>query len=503
MKKIVFTLALISIFIYLIADPFNAQVGTFNGVPAYSNEYVDNVTDVYNNYNGQNTGMKWQCVEYVNRYYLTTYGINIRVPGHNANMYYPNATAHGLYPYANGNTNPPEVGDIICSNSGNYGHVALVREVGPNYIKVIQQNWSNSSADNNFQLSLSSANGIYTVGNFNAAYSVAGWLKRSNSQSNMTCQWYVTPFGGTQTVLPSNYIFWNEYSYTISGTVTGFIDGEPYAVCIYNSDDVYVTYPISNQQNSTFSFEFGGLAATNGTGFRFKLVPQFIPSQPYAGTESNPWNTGPYPVLNLSSISGLYTQGSELTISWSISGGIDGLVNGGWASTANLRFQWYQNDSPSNNVAGSVPLTDWSRTIIVDHEPGNNYQIGVCNIGTNSALPDGIPSAFTSYFQILYPIGNDDNCVTITSPNIRIYPNPFKGSTTIEYNAEKNSLTTIDIYNGKGQHIRSIINNVPQTGINTAKWFGTDDNLKIVPSGLYFMKITIGKSIYVRKIIVM
>ena len=42
-------------------------VRSFNGVVAYSNGSTDYVSS-YNNYGtGINTGMEWQCVEYVNR----------------------------------------------------------------------------------------------------------------------------------------------------------------------------------------------------------------------------------------------------------------------------------------------------------------------------------------------------------------------------------------------------------------------------------------------------
>ena len=157
---------------------FGAQVGTFNGVIAYSNGTVGNVSNEYNYYSGTNTGMKWQCVEFVNRYYAAVYAQNIRIAGHNANDYYPNAAAHGLTPYNNGGTTAPQVGDILCSGGGQYGHVAIIREIGSNYINVIQQNWNNNSSDNSMTLSYSPQNGYYTIGSFSSSYSVQGWLRK-------------------------------------------------------------------------------------------------------------------------------------------------------------------------------------------------------------------------------------------------------------------------------------------------------------------------------------
>lgn len=215
------------------------------------------------------------------------------------------------------------------------------------------------------------------------------------------CTYYVTPSGGSQTALPSNYIFWTGYSYTIYGVVSGLSAGYGYAVCIYNSSGTYVASPISNQTGSTFSFIFGGLSGYNGTGFSFKLVPQFMPNSPIAGTQSNAWHTGPYPTLNLSGpSSSSYIQGSTFTLSWYVSGGINGLTNGGWSSSAQLRFQWYQGSTPLSNISPNVNLTSWSRTITANQSPGSNYRIGVSNVGPGSGLPDGIPWAFSNYFQI-------------------------------------------------------------------------------------------------------
>ena len=83
---------------------FGTQVGEYNGVIGYSNYDNDYVSDDYNYVDGYNTGMKWQCVEYVNRYYYVIYGQKIRIPGTNADEYYDTASDRGLVAYPNGGT---------------------------------------------------------------------------------------------------------------------------------------------------------------------------------------------------------------------------------------------------------------------------------------------------------------------------------------------------------------------------------------------------------------
>ena len=178
MKKNVYYLFVI-IFVIFYQNNFAQYgnvVGTFDNVSAYSNGSVSNVSNEYNYYNSTNTGMKWQCVEYVNRYYLAKFNKNIRVAGHNAIDYFPNAQSHGLTAIPNNGSQAPKVGDIVCSNGGSYGHTAIIREVGSNYVKVIQQNWYNNSNDNSVQLTYSNQNGVHSIGNFSASYPVVGWL---------------------------------------------------------------------------------------------------------------------------------------------------------------------------------------------------------------------------------------------------------------------------------------------------------------------------------------
>jgi surface antigen len=156
-------------------DTFGTYIGSFNSVNAYSNRVMGYLSYEYNYLNGTFTGMKWQCVEYVQRYYLQIYGMNIQPFMRNADSFYSNASGAGLLSYPNGGSVAPQVGDIICSNGGNSGHVAIVREVGSNYINVIHQNWSNSSSDNSDTIS---RNGN-TVNPFNlySGYPIVGWLR--------------------------------------------------------------------------------------------------------------------------------------------------------------------------------------------------------------------------------------------------------------------------------------------------------------------------------------
>lgn len=161
---------------------YGTLVGTFNGVAAYSNGSDTYVSNQYNiTDDGTNTGMKWQCVEYVKRYYYLNYGKTWYIPGQNANDYYGNATALGLTAFPNTGTTAPQVGDILAfaGGSGELGHVAIIRELGADYVKVIQQNVTQNSRDADFSYSLTVSDGTYTVSAamLGQSYTTQGWLR--------------------------------------------------------------------------------------------------------------------------------------------------------------------------------------------------------------------------------------------------------------------------------------------------------------------------------------
>jgi hypothetical protein len=137
----------------VLAKPWGAKVGEYKGIAAYSNDPGGEYYNGINNACGYETGLRWWADEYVNRYYKCILGKEIR--GGSPSTYYPNAAAKGLNRASNGDTTRPKPGNILCSagpSPTSPGHVAIIREVGSNFIKVIQQNFKNDMSDNAYRL---------------------------------------------------------------------------------------------------------------------------------------------------------------------------------------------------------------------------------------------------------------------------------------------------------------------------------------------------------------
>lgn len=126
------------------------KIDSLNGVFVYYNGAVGNVVERNTSIDGYNIGLKYQCVEFVKRYYYEY--LNHKMPnsyGHAKDFFDQSLAdntlneARNLMQFTNGSIQKPQVNDIIIFDKTKfnpYGHVAIVASVDKNYITIIQQN---------------------------------------------------------------------------------------------------------------------------------------------------------------------------------------------------------------------------------------------------------------------------------------------------------------------------------------------------------------------------
>ena len=78
------------------------------------------------------------------------------------------------------------------------------------------------------------------------------------------------------------------------------------------------------------------------------------------------------------------------------------------------------------------------------------------------------------------------------------YPNPFNPSTTISYELHKNSFVQLKVYDILGRELTTLVNEYQEAGLRTVSFEGAN-----FPSGIYFYRITVGRSTNVRKMLLM
>ena len=72
------------------------------------------------------------------------------------------------------------------------------------------------------------------------------------------------------------------------------------------------------------------------------------------------------------------------------------------------------------------------------------------------------------------------------------YPNPFNPTTCIQYSLATPSHTELNIYNVKGQLVRSLVSENQPAGAYKVYWHGKDNNNRAVSSGVYFYRFSAG-----------
>jgi CHAP domain len=136
-----------------------------DGVTVYSNGSTCTVTGTYYHLpgTGVETGMEWQCVELVNRLYLTRGWIGSTWSGNGNQMYY--TAPANLSKQPQGSISHLSPGDVVSYAGGTAGHVAIVNTVTPNgsggyTIGLVNQNI---------------AGGPYTTTTLSGGYLTAPW----------------------------------------------------------------------------------------------------------------------------------------------------------------------------------------------------------------------------------------------------------------------------------------------------------------------------------------
>jgi len=84
------------------------------------------------------------------------------------------------------------------------------------------------------------------------------------------------------------------------------------------------------------------------------------------------------------------------------------------------------------------------------------------------------------------------------------YPNPFNPETTISFSvAQTSSMVNLEIYNLKGQNIKTLVNEILPAGNHSIVWNGADEKGKPIASGVYLYKMRIGNYVSTKKMILM
>ncbi|HPR18843.1 MAG TPA: FlgD immunoglobulin-like domain containing protein [Candidatus Cloacimonadota bacterium] len=166
-------------------------------------------------------------------------------------------------------------------------------------------------------------------------------------------------------------------------------------------------------------------------------------------------------------------------------------------------------------VLGNAEIAAGNYSTTTDENGAYQVEVIVGNYSVSCyledyAIPDEIEVTVnlgeTSYANfILVPGVNADDPLPEAGIRFTNYPNPFNPETTIHFNVTQNSaFATLEIFNIKGQKVKTLMECQVSTGDFNCIWKGRDDNGKRVSSGTYIARLKIdGKEQATRKIMLL
>ena len=158
-------------------------IDSLNNVYVYFNGEVSNVSGRNLTTDGYNLGLKYQCVEFVKRYYFEH--LNHKMPDSygNAKDFYNTNLKDGqknkqrnLIQYSNPSTTKPKINDLLIfrgTTFNKYGHVAIISNQTEKEIEIIQQN-PGIFGKSREKYNLIKENGKWKIDNDR----ILGWLRK-------------------------------------------------------------------------------------------------------------------------------------------------------------------------------------------------------------------------------------------------------------------------------------------------------------------------------------
>lgn len=172
---------------------------------------------------------------------------------------------------------------------------------------------------------------------------------------------------------------------------------------------------------------------------------------------------------------------------------------------------WYYDisltcSSPSSGIAyalfDEVGLIEWIPWTAFDPHnfianPNNYYWMQI----RTQENPKSITVSFIELLYERFPYRTETKYTQNNS--LSLLPNPFKDETTIEFQVQDKGKIKLEVYNMRGQKVKTLINDILPEGKNQFIWNGKDFKEKRVSSGVYFIRLEQGGNTTVKKVLLL
>ena len=145
------------------------------------------------------------------------------------------------------------------------------------------------------------------------------------------------------------------------------------------------------------------------------------------------------------------------------------------------------------SVAGYTATTNTAGayTLIV---PVGSYDVTAEADGFNAQTVENVAVSFgntTTVNFILHPVSSDDPIMPVVATALNgNFPNPFNPETTIRYSIKTPGAVKLEVYNIKGQLVKTLVNEDQASGHYKVVFNSHDNKGKAIASGVYLLKLS-------------
>ena len=181
----------------------------------------------------------------------------------------------------------------------------------------------------------------------------------------------------------------------------------------------------------------------------------------------------------------------------------------------NISYNGSAGDISVNFSGTSVGESDLANNLLGVNPMFNNAANGDFTLQSNSPAIDAGSDQIVSFGDIDYKareagkvdIGafewgdpaatnDEEDAEDAGIAEVANHPNPFRSITDISYNVTRPEIVRIDVFNGLGQHVTTLVNAEQPAGNHAATFDGSN-----LPNGLYYYRIVAGQSVTTRAMV--
>ncbi len=167
-------------------------------------------------------------------------------------------------------------------------------------------------------------------------------------------------------------------------------------------------------------------------------------------------------------------------------------------------FEFVNDNCAYYDGAGGTEQGNWATEWQESHTEGVDWYN--CSPAHTQAL-NGNLKAYATWWLWCRLAGWDgvtdiNKKASISLNQLKVLPNPITTTSKISFNVPKKDYYIIEIFNINGQKVKQLANGELTKGLFEINWDATNSYGSAVSSGIYFVNIKTGNSIYSRKMVV-